>query len=99
MRDRRAAACRDYAARGVPEDLFTRIKKACYGLNVRLLDQPDELCQAQAALSPAGECCLDFAAALEDITAADVQAMFARWAEPGRVSLSAVLPCTDEENA
>ena len=99
VRDRLAAACRDYAARGVPEDLFARLKKACYGLNVRLLDQPDELCQAQAALSPAGECCLDFGAALEDITGADVQAMFARWAEPGRVSLSAVLPCTDEENA
>lgn len=92
-------AVRDYADKGIPDELFDRMKKACYGLNVRLLDQPDELCRAQAELGFGGECCLDFAAVYDTVTADDVREMFVRWAQPDRTSLSVVRPRETGEEA
>lgn len=97
VRDRLIAAVRAYAASGVPEELFSRMKKACYGLNVRALDQLDELCRMQAELGFADECCLDFADVYDTITAEDVREMFARWAQPDRTSLSVIRPIQTEE--
>lgn len=97
VRDRLIAAVRAYAASGMPEELFSRMKKACYGLNVRALDQLDELCRMQAELGFADECCLDFADVYDTITAEDVREMFARWAQPDRTSLSVIRPIQTEE--
>ena len=97
VRDRLIAAVRAYAASGVPEELFSRMKKACYGLNVRALDQLDELCRMQAELGFTDECCLDFADVYDTITAEDVREMFARWAQPDRTSLSVIRPIQTEE--
>lgn len=92
VRDRLAAEIRRYVAEGIDTELFARIKKACYGLSVRMLDQPESLCQSQAESSFAGECCLDFAALYDTISVQDIQEMFARWAQPDRMTLSVVLP-------
>lgn len=92
VRDRVTEQVRLYAENGVEDALFERMKKACYGLNVRVLDQPDELCRAQVESSFAKECCLDFAAVYDTITKQDVQQMFVRWAQPDRMTLSVVLP-------
>lgn len=97
VRDRLIAAVQDYAAKGVPADLFARMKKACYGLTVRILDQPDELCRMQAELGFADACCLDFADVYDTITAENVREMFARWAQPDRTSLSVIRPLDREE--
>lgn len=92
VRDRIAAEIQRYAQDGVEEELFARMKKACYGLDVRMLDQPESLCHTQAESSFAGECCLDFAELHETITVHDVQKMFVRWAQPDHMTLSVVLP-------
>lgn len=92
VRDRVAQQVQLYAENGIEDAFFDQMKKACYGLNVRMLDQPDELCQAQVESSFANECCLDFAALYDTITKQDVQQMFVRWAQPDRMTLSVVLP-------
>lgn len=97
VRDRVAEQVQRYAAQGIEDGLFDRMKKACYGLNVRVLDQPDELCRAQAESSFAGECCLDFAKLYDTITKQEVQQMFVRWAQPDRMTLSVVLPAEAKE--
>lgn len=97
VRTRLEQAVQTYAAEGVPEELFTRMKKACYGLNVRVLDEPDDLCRSQVEAAFAGECYLDFAQVFETITAEDVQQMFVRWAQPDCTTLSVVWPRTENE--
>ncbi|MDO4669328.1 MAG: insulinase family protein, partial [Butyricicoccus pullicaecorum] len=92
VRDCVAEQVRLYAAHGIEDALFDRMKKACYGLNVRVLDQPDELCRAQAESSFANECCLNFAQLYDTITKQEIQQMFVRWAQPDRMTLSVVLP-------
>ncbi len=92
VRDRVAEQIQQYAENGVADALFERMKKACYGLNVRVLDQPDELCRAQVESSFANECCLDFARVYDTITKQDIQQMFVRWAQTDRMTLSVVLP-------
>ena len=92
VRDRVAEQVRQYAEQGIEDALFDRMKKACYGMRVRMLDAPDSLCQEQAESSFANECCLNFAAIYDAITKQDVQQMFVRWAQPDRMTLSVVLP-------
>ena len=77
---------------GVDEAQFRRMRNAVYGMYVRYLDQPDEVCRMQAEAGFHGENFGDFAEVFETITVEDVQEMLARWAQPDRTALSLILP-------
>ncbi|HIX89523.1 MAG TPA: insulinase family protein [Candidatus Agathobaculum pullicola] len=80
------------AREGVERPLFDRMKKALYGLRLRVLDVPEAYARQEAAALLAGEHYADFAALFDTIAPEDVQAVFARWAQRDRSSLSVVLP-------
>ncbi len=80
------------AREGVDKTLFRRMKKALYGLYLRVLDVPDAYARQQAAALFAGEDYLDFAALFDTVGPDDVQAMYARWARRDRSCLSVVAP-------
>lgn len=77
--------------------LFTRIKRAHYGLHIRVLDSQDELARAQVSAAFAGESYMDFAALFDTIEITDLQQMYARWAQVNRSTLSVVAPRKTEE--
>lgn len=76
--------------------LFTRTKRAQYGLHIRMLDSQDELARAQVSAAFAGEYYMDFAALYETIEPTDLQQMYARWAQTDRSTLSVVEPFQKE---
>ncbi|MDO5141789.1 MAG: pitrilysin family protein [Eubacteriales bacterium] len=78
------------AHEGIDEALFRRMKKAVYGLRLRVLDAPDVYARQQANALFGGEDYLDCIPLFDTIGAADVQAVFARWAQPDRSCLSIV---------
>ncbi|MDO4269839.1 MAG: pitrilysin family protein [Eubacteriales bacterium] len=80
------------AREGVDKALFARMKKAVYGLHLRVLDLPEAYARQEAAALFAGEHYLDFAGLFDTIGPDDVRAMFARWARRDRSSLSVVEP-------
>lgn len=86
------AEVRRLAAEGVDEQLFARMKKAAYGMNLRVLDDPDAYCHVQANAVLRGEDYGDFAAAYDTIEGSDVQAMLTRWAADARSTLSIIEP-------
>ena len=80
------------AREGVDKTLFDRMKKALYGLWLRVLDVPDAYARQQAAAMFAGEDYADFAALCDTIGPDDVRAVYARWAQRDRSCLSVVRP-------
>ena len=80
------------AREGVEKALFDRMKKALYGLYLRVLDVPEAYARQEATALFAGEHYADFAALFDTISPQDVQAVFARWAQRDRSSMSVVLP-------
>lgn len=88
---------RRLAEAGIEPALFDRMKKACYGMNVRVLDQPDEICRAQTETYFGGEDFLSFPDVFDSVTAEDVQALFVRWAQPGCTTQSIILPRADQQ--
>ena len=80
------------AREGVGQALFGRMKKALYGLRLRVFDVPEAYARQQATALFAGEDYADFAALFDTIGADDVQAVYARWAQRDRSCMSAVLP-------
>ena len=80
------------AREGIDPALFSRMKKAVYGLHLRVLDTPDNYAHQEIDAIFGGEHYLDFAALFETVGSEDVQAMLARWAQPDRSSLSVVEP-------
>jgi len=80
------------AQEGVDEKVFYRMKKAVYGLYLRILDAPELYARQEVAALFHGEHYPDFAALTETIGPKDVQAMYARWALHDRSCLSLVLP-------
>lgn len=80
------------AKEGVDKALFDRMKKAVYGLHLRVLDDPEELARREAEAVFGGEDYLDFANLFDTIEASDVQAMLARWARPDHSALSVIKP-------
>lgn len=96
VHDQLVQAVRTLAGQGVDPDRFERARRAAYGATLRTLDQPGELCRAQCEALFGGGDLLDFPAAYDAFTPADAQAMFARWAAPGRAALAAVYPADGE---
>ena len=100
-RDPRAArrqietAVKKFAENGVDSALFTRMKRAAYGMTLRTLDQPDEICRCQCEAAFGGEDFPSFAELYDTISAQDVQQMFIHWAQPHRSSMSVILPRTE----
>lgn len=92
VRERLLQQVHHYAVNGVDPALFARMKKACYGMMVRTLDQPEELCRAQAETGFSGIDYLNFAQLWKDITIQDVQQRLIEWDRANVVTLSAVLP-------
>ena len=80
------------AHEGVEDGLFRRMKKALYGLYLRVLDVPEAYARQQAAALFAGEQYPDFAALFDTVGPDDVQAMYARWARRDRCTMSVVEP-------
>ncbi|HIY53873.1 MAG TPA: insulinase family protein [Candidatus Agathobaculum merdavium] len=80
------------AREGVEQALFDRMKKALYGLWLRVLDVPEAYARQQAAAIFAGEDYADFAALCDTISPQDVQAVYARWAQRDRSSMSVIRP-------
>lgn len=80
------------AHEGVKPDLFDRMKKALYGLHLRVLDMPEAYARQEVTALFAGEHYPDFAALFDTIGPDDVQAMFARWARRDRCTMSVVQP-------
>lgn len=80
------------AREGVEQALFDRMKKALYGLWLRVLDVPEAYARQQAAAIFAGEDYADFAAMCDTISPQDVQAVYARWAQRDRSSMSVIRP-------
>ncbi len=80
------------AHEGVKPDLFDRMKKALYGLHLRVLDVPEAYARQEVTALFAGEHYPDFAALFDTIGPDDVQAMFARWARRDRCTMSVVQP-------
>lgn len=80
------------AHEGVDPALFGRMKKAVYGLHLRVLDVPEAYARQEATALFAGEHYPDFAALFDTIGAGDVQAMFARWARRDRCTMSVIEP-------
>ena len=68
------------------------MKKALYGLYLRVLDVPEAYARQQAAALFAGEQYPDFAALFDTVGSDDVQAMYARWARRDRCTMSVVEP-------
>lgn len=82
---------------GVNPALFARIKRADYGMRVRTLDRPDDLCCAQAQSAFYGEDYLSFAGLYASITQDEVQQTLARWARAGASAQSLILPLEQAE--
>ena len=80
------------AREGIDPALFGRMKKAVYGMHLRVLDTPDNYARQEIDAIFGGEHYLDFAALFETVGPEDVQAMLARWSQPDRSSLSIVEP-------
>lgn len=80
------------AHEGVDPALFARMKKALYGLYLRVFDVPEAYARQQVTALFDGEQYADFAALFDTIGPEDVQAMYARWARPDGSTLSTVLP-------
>ena len=80
------------AREGVEQALFDRMKNALYGLWLRVLDVPEAYARQQAAAMFAGEDYADFAAMCDTISPQDVQAVYARWAQRDRSSMSVIRP-------
>lgn len=80
------------AREGVDQALFERIRNACYGMTLRGLDVPDDFARMQVEAYFGGEDALTFPSVYASVEAGEVQQMFARWARPGRSTLSIVEP-------
>lgn len=97
VRARLEARVQELARDGVDPAVFERIWRAAYGMTLRTLDQPDEICRAQCEAVFGGEDFFDFAELQAAITREQVQARFAVWAQPERSVLSLVEPLSGPE--
>ncbi len=80
------------ATQGVPPALFERMKRASYGMQLRVLDQPDAVCMMQCGAALYGQDFMAFAALYDKMTANDVQQMLKRWAQPNHTSRFIFMP-------
>lgn len=92
VRDAIKTEVRRLAMEGIDPAVFERLKRANYGMTLRVLDQPDGICRAQCEAAFRGEDFLGFAPLYDTISAIDVQEMLVRWAQPARSALSVILP-------
>jgi predicted Zn-dependent peptidase len=77
---------------GIASDLWTRLKKAAYGNQVRALNSFEHICVEQAQGHFAGVEFLRFPEVFESIQKSDVEDCIRRWFAPERVALSVVRP-------
>lgn len=80
------------AREGVDKALFERMKKAAYGMRLRVLDQPEDYTRGEIEAIFSGEHYLDFAGLFDTIHADDIKTMFARWAMHDRSAMSVIKP-------
>ena len=92
VREAILAEVRRLAQDGVDEALFRRMKRAIYGLHLRVCDVPDAYARQEVTALFSGEHYADFAALLASVTPADVQTAFRRWAQPECAAMSVVRP-------
>ena len=92
VREAILAEVRRLAQDGVDEALFRRMKRAIYGLHLRVCDVPDAYARQEVTALFSGEHYADFASLLASVTPADVQTAFRRWAQPECAAMSVVRP-------
>ncbi len=77
---------------GIAPELWSRLKKAAYGNQVRALNSFEHICAEQAMGHFAGLEFLRFPEVFESIQKSDAEDCIRRWFEPGRVALSVIRP-------
>lgn len=92
VREAILAEVRRLAQDGVDEALFRRMKRAIYGLHLRVCDVPDAYARQEVTALFSGEHYADFASLLASVTPTDVQTAFRRWAQPECAAMSVVRP-------
>lgn len=92
VRDRLWEALTQCSAHGVDAALFKRIKRASYGITLRVLDQPGDVCRTQCESAFHGEDFAAFADTFDTISAADIEQRLRYWAADDRMTLSMILP-------
>ena len=92
VRDAVAAEARRLVKEGIDSALWERIKKGCYGNQVRSLNSFENLCinQAQAFFADADY--LDFAKLYASVTKEEAEKLLAEWIVDERTALSIVCP-------
>lgn len=84
---------------GINDDDFERLKRMHYGLMIRLLDQPDNLCRMQCESAFALE---DFSVIYNKYESVTKQQLIDRlkiWNDKSRMTLSVVMPKNSKEGA
>ncbi len=84
------AEMRRIAAEGLDEAVFTRVKKAIYGIYIRRIDDASGVCRAQTEACFSGAMCFDFAEIFQSITMEDVMRRIRRWAQDDVTSLAVI---------
>lgn len=68
-----------------------------YGMMIRSLDQPDDLCRMQCEASFANENFATSSLQYDEITKDDLLNMFKIWSNENRFTLSEVIPLEDNQ--
>lgn len=77
---------------GIDDTLFTRLKKAAYGNQVRALNSFEHLCVEQARAHFVQEAIWDFPQMYATIQQEDIKKALQSWVHPDGVSLSRIMP-------
>lgn len=77
---------------GVDDGIFTGIKKAAYGANIRSLNSPEDLCVLQTSAYFSGKNYFDFAEIYDKITKDDIREFWTKFDDKKLCTLSVVSP-------
>ena len=82
----------EFVKNGISDEEFNRVKRMHYGMMIRSLDQPDDLCRIQCECSFANENFATPSLQYDEITVNDLLNMFKIWSDKDRFTLSEVIP-------
>lgn len=86
----------EFIKNGISNEEFNRVKHMHYGMMLRTLDQPDDLCRIQCECAFANENFATSSLQYDDITIDDLLNMFKIWNNENRFTLSEVIPLDND---
>ncbi len=92
IREAVAQEAKRIGAEGIDDQLWARIKKGAYGMQVRQLNSFENLCVNQAQSFFAGTDYLKFAELFSSITKEEAEDLISRWVVEERTALSVIWP-------